>query len=80
MHTQHKIMLKRDISLTYATSFEKPYVHSKKTTNKTYSLKQYHVLIKTNNAKSSQVNTHINIIEKIIKTTISSGYHINKHV
>ena len=47
--------------------------------NKHILLKSRHVHQKTNNTKSSQVNIHINIIEHIIKTTLSSSYNINKH-
>ena len=45
----------------------------------TYSLSQDHVHYKTNTSKSSKVNMHINIIENITKTTLSSSYNINKH-
>ena len=47
--------------------------------NKTYSLSQDYVPHKTNNTKSSKANMHINIIEHIIKTTLSLSYNINKH-
>ena len=48
--------------------------------NKTYSLSQDHVHHKTKNTNSNEANMHFNIIEHIIKTTLSSSYNINKHV
>ena len=48
--------------------------------NSTYSLSHDHVHHKTNNTKSSQVNMYINIIEHIIKTTLSPSYNIDNHV
>ena len=47
--------------------------------NKTYSLSQDHVHHKTKNTNSNEANMHFNIIEYIIKTTLSSSYNINKN-
>ena len=75
-------MLKRDISLKYEISFEKPLCIYKVTIpiNKTYLLSQDHVHHKTNNTTSSQVNKHINILEHTIEITLSLTYNVNSHV
>ena len=81
MQKQHMIMLKRDISLKYAISFEKTFMHIQEyhTNNKTHSLSQDNIHHQTNNTKSSQVNKHINILEHTVKTTLTSSYNVNKH-
>ena len=48
-------------------------------TNKAYSLLQKRVHHNTNNTKSTQVNMHINIIDHLVKTTLSSSLNLTKH-
>ena len=69
MQTYHKIMLKRDISLKYAISYEKYLCTYKKTilVNKAYFLSHRHIYHKTNNTKSSQVKMHIIELKLIAK-------------
>ena len=80
MHTYHELMQKGNISLIYTIYFEKPYAHSRRPYQSIMHIHQSKACTSQDQQYQVYSSQHAHqIIEHLVKTTLSSSYNSTKH-